>query len=86
MDKDLQKIRKLINFARKQGLKSLKAGDIEFEFSGSPEPKRRKPLVMGEPLSSDIEMPGDDEMLYASTPYFDHLLAERKNPNAKERQ
>jgi hypothetical protein len=75
---------KLVRFARKQGLKRLKCGEIEFEFSSPPELKARRQPSVGDPLSSDIEEPGPDEMLYWSSPHFDLLKADRakaKEPN-----
>ena len=77
MNKDLLK---LVRFAQKHGLKRVKSGDLEIEFSGPVTPKQstRKPVQPGDPLASDMQMPGDDAMLYWSTETYDLMQAQRK--------
>ncbi len=83
MNKDLLK---LVRFAQKHGLKRVKDGDLEIEFAGPVTPKetKRKNQEQGVPLGSDMQMPGDDAMLYWSTETYDHLNAQR-NEAAKEK-
>lgn len=85
MAKGLADLENLIAFARTHGLKSIKYDGIEFEFSAPPLPPTQ---LEGTPLASlldkDAEMPGDDEMLFASTPYYDELRAQRDAATAPE--
>lgn len=88
MAKDTADLENLIAFARANGLKSLKFKGIEFEFSAQQSPP---PLANPDTLASllnaadkEAEMPGDDEMLYASSPYFDELRAQREAAQAPE--
>jgi len=80
---NVKELRKLIALAKKSGLKSLKLGDISFEFNDAkPEAKpSARPLGLGDPLSSDAVMPRDDELLYASTPYYQELISQRAEAN-----
>lgn len=82
----LQKdIAKLVRFARKQGLKRLKCGDIEFEFTQGPvQAAKAGKITAGEPLTTDERPPSEDEFLLWSTPHFDQLRAER-DKGSKER-
>lgn len=76
---------KLVRFARKQGLKFLKCGEIEFEFSTPPQPKQRRTATgIGEPLANDFRAPTEDEMLMWSTETFDQMRAQREDA-AKEK-
>lgn len=80
MAKGTANLEKLIELARANGLKRLKHGTTEFEFS-TPLPATSDASPLGVPLSSlepEERPPSDDEMLYASTPYFDELRAERE--------
>lgn len=79
-----KELTKLVRFARKQGLKFLKCGEVEFEFSNPSQVRvRAQKGTAGEPLKSDEKMPTDDEMLFRSSPYYDELLNQREN-SAKE--
>lgn len=78
-------IAKLVRFARKNGLKRLKCGDIEFEFTQGPMQEARIPRnAPGEPITTDERPPSEDEFLLWSTPHFDQLRAEREK-GSKER-
>lgn len=85
MAKGFADLENLIEFARLNGLKALKYKGIEFEFSVPATPPHQS---HGNPLASlldkDAEMPADDELLYASTPYFDELRAQREAAKAPE--
>ncbi len=75
-------LRKIIKLAKKEGLKSLKFGDIHLEFHSTQSipPPATHPAVplSGVPLDTDSEkIPGDDVMLYAATPFYDELVAQR---------
>lgn len=87
MAKDVADLENLIAFARKSGLKSLKFDGIEFEFS-APHIPPPKPNLTGDSLASlldkDAQMPPDDELIYASTDYFDQLRAQREAAKAPE--
>lgn len=68
----------LIKLAKKSGLKRIKTGDIELEFHV--EHKENTRPEVGRSVIDDLpkeRMPSDDEMLYASTQYFDDLVAQR---------
>jgi hypothetical protein len=84
MFKDLSKY---VRFARKNGLKSLKVGEIEFEFSTPPEAKKRKAVSLneGEPIAADLDNPTEDEMLLWSTDSYDYVREMRKKAASKER-
>lgn len=82
MAKDTADLENLIAFARANGLKSLKYDGVEFEFSAQPPPPPPIADTLASLLASaedkDAELPPDDELLYASTPYFDELRAQRE--------
>lgn len=87
MAKDTAPLENLIAFARANGLKSLKYKGIEFEFSAPQSPPPPNADTLASLLSAndeDAKMPGDDEMLYASSPYFDELRAQREAAQAPE--
>lgn len=79
MAKGATDLEKLLKLAQQYGLKRLKVGSTEFEF-GIAIHHSKTPSDLGAPLASlnEERPPSDDEMLYASTPYFDVLRAERE--------
>lgn len=92
MIKNLSELRKLIQFARKSGLDSVKCGNVEFKFKAVDQKTQdeitaaRRSVsqsipVMGNAVQSFLEgerPPSEDELLYASTDYFDLLRADRE--------
>lgn len=86
MAKDTASLENLIAFARANGLKSLKYNGIEFEFSAPTIPPQTDTAGSLASLvkENEAEMPSDDEMLYASSPYFDELRAQREAASAPE--
>lgn len=82
MPKSVAELRKLINLARKSGLKSLSFDGVSFEFDQSKQPATNNQVGSLAPLSSDdAVMPRDDELLYASSPYYDQLKSQREEAN-----
>lgn len=69
----------MVRFARRNGLKRLKCGEIEFEFSQPPQAKTRAAhRTPGEALGNDFKEPTEDEMLLWSTPSFDDVRSQRE--------
>lgn len=64
-------LKELIEIAKDAGIAALKVGDIEFRFHAA----QPKPVKIPELKDA---MPPDDELLYASTDYFDELQEQRK--------
>lgn len=76
-------LKRLLTIASKFNLKHLTIGDVEFEFRDHAPIKTTKspqdvPVIVKDPDDLDAKMPPDDEMLFASTPYFDVMQAQRK--------
>lgn len=88
MIKNVSELKKLLIFARKQGIETLKVGGIEATFhkqSPTPQPQNT-PLAISDAIMTAAQslveedrQPSDDEMLFASTDYFDQLRASRKD-------
>lgn len=72
---DIEQMQKLIDLAKANGLKSISTAAISFQFYDDP-PKLEAEGSL--PENNGEKIPDDDEMLYASTPYFDQLRAERQ--------
>jgi hypothetical protein len=68
--------KEIVAFAKANGIKKFKLGDLEFEL----EPSK----VVGESIIPDgigqEYKPTEDEMLLYSTPFYDELVEQRKNP------
>lgn len=79
MNNNLRELAKLIRFARKNGLKSLKFNGIEFELSATYTPPARKSKTLGDPITTTERPPTDDEFLFWSTESFDAMRADREN-------
>lgn len=76
MATDFQDLKTLIKFAKDEGLTELSYNGISFRLSTAIKPAANQGAVAS--LSDDTEKPPtDDEFLYMSTPYYDHLRAER---------
>lgn len=85
MQNELKEFTKYIKFARKHGLKRLKIGEIDFEFS-HPQAATipgKKDTIGGAPLNDSERMPTEDEMLLWSTSAYDDVRADR-TASAKE--
>ena len=58
---ELKDAKKLISYARKQGIKVIKCGDLEIMFSDQPAPIRgRKPRLVG--ASEEKSIPAPDPL------------------------
>lgn len=80
MAKSIGELRKLINLAKKSGLKSLNFDGVSFEFN--PEASATShvsPSSLSPMLAEQSEMPREDELLYAAVPYYDELKAQRED-------
>lgn len=79
MAKSIGELRKLINLAKKSGLKSLNFDGVSFEFeTTTPATAIPSTSSLASPLDDIGEPPREDELLYASTPYYDELRAQRE--------
>lgn len=86
MRMDFKLLEKLTAYAKKNGIREIKFGEVEIKFDTNPQPipQSKKPSakpVKGDTIdiSADLEeMPSDDEMLFRSTSYYDELKAQRK--------
>jgi hypothetical protein len=73
------KLKNLVKTAKDLGVKRFKFDNLEIEFWEQEGPAAFVPVADGQPLaSSDVDMPTEDEMLYASSPYFDVIRAQRQ--------
>ncbi len=81
MAKSIAELKKLINLARKSGLKSITFDGVSLQFEDSKTPATATPTGSSVPLASDAVMPRDDELLYASSPYYDQLKSQREEAN-----
>lgn len=69
MDNYAQKLAELLELAKKNNLKKLKVGEIEFEFD-EPAEKETTQSIGGEALDLDkVPNPTEDEMLFWSSGY-----------------
>lgn len=75
----MERIERLIEFAKKHRLKMLVFGDIEIEFFSPDNSQAPAPATALESVSE--REPSEDEMLFYSTSTFDHL---REDRNAKD--
>jgi len=68
--------KEIVAFAKANGIKKFKLGELEFEL----EPQK----VVGEATISDgisqEYKPTEDEMLLYSTPFYDELVEQRRTP------
>lgn len=87
---DLKKLRKYVNFARKEGLSTLKVspdGTVEFTVGQKPQSEYKK--IKAQKSEDAIEnmassndpmaiMPSDSDLLFWSSPAFDVITETRK--------
>lgn len=74
------RIFKLIEGARKRGVKRLKIGEIEFELNELQAEVDNRTFTPETGTQGD-KMPTGDELLFYSTPQYDILQEEKKSSN-----